>query len=117
MEGDECASLVGSRELTSVIKQEVVGRPMSGKGRDRCALVRTEPDRFPAVAAVFRGKDQLVLSEIKLTIWPAVIGKGARRNPCDTRATICGRPFKSSKTSTNRSKLRTPNERKRNKAF
>src|SRR5215831_15594239 len=74
MEGDECASLVGSRELTSVIKQEIVGRPMSGKGRDRCALVRTEPDRFPAVAAVFRGKDQLVLSEIKITIRPAVIG-------------------------------------------
>jgi K+-sensing histidine kinase KdpD len=33
------------------------------------------------------------------------------------RATICGRPFKSSKTSTNRCKPRTPNERKRNKAF
>src|SRR5260221_7114973 len=74
MEGDECTSPIGSRELTSVIKQEVVGRPMAGKGRDGCALTGTQPNRFAAVATVFRGKDQLVLGEIKITIRPAVIG-------------------------------------------
>src|SRR5260370_23566653 len=74
MEGDECTTLVGSRELTSVIKQEVVGRPMAGKGRDGCTLIGTQPNRFAAIAAVFRRKDQLVLGEIKITIRPAVIG-------------------------------------------
>src|SRR5215831_19114295 len=73
MEGDECTSLIGGRELTSVIKQEVVGRRMAGKGRDECALVGTQPNRFAAVAAVFRGEDKLVLGEIKITIRPAVI--------------------------------------------
>src|SRR5215831_4974122 len=74
MEGDECTSLIGGRELTSVIKQEVVGRPMAGKGRDGCALVGTEPNRFAAVATVFRGKDQPALAQIEVAIRPAVIG-------------------------------------------
>src|SRR5262245_7876892 len=74
MESDECTTLVGSRELTSVIKQQVVGRPMSGEGRDGCTLIGTQPNRFAAIATVFRGKDKLVLGEIKITIRPAVIG-------------------------------------------
>src|SRR5260370_14481893 len=74
MEGDECTYPIRSRELTSVIKQEVVGRPMAGKGRDGCTLIGTQPNRFAAVAAIFRGKDKLVLGEIKITIRPAVIG-------------------------------------------
>src|SRR5215469_2612358 len=74
MEGDECTSLIGSRELTSVIKHEIVGRPMPGKGRDGCALIGTQPNRLAAVAAVFRGEDKLVLGEIKITIRPAVVG-------------------------------------------
>src|SRR5262249_56366862 len=41
VEGDERTALVGSGELTPVIKQEVVGRPMPGKRRDRCSLVGT----------------------------------------------------------------------------
>src|SRR2546429_897236 len=74
MEGDESTSLVGSRELTSVIKQEVVGRPVAGKGRDGCTFIGTQPNRFAAVAAVFWRKDKLLLGEIKITIRPAVIG-------------------------------------------
>src|SRR5258708_22740994 len=74
MEGDECTSLIGSRELTSVIEQEVVGRQMGGKGREGCSLIGTKRNGFAAVAAVFRGKDKFVLGEIKITIRPAVIG-------------------------------------------
>jgi hypothetical protein len=46
---------------------------MPGKGRDGCTLIGTQPNRFAAVATVFRGKDKLVLGEIKITIRPAVI--------------------------------------------
>src|SRR5262249_57557423 len=73
VEGDERTALVGSGELTPVIKQEVVGRPMPGKRRDGCSLVGTRPDRFPAVAAVFRGKHELVLGKIALTLRPALL--------------------------------------------
>src|SRR6266478_3402345 len=70
-------------------------------------------DSFAAQAA-----PRLVLFARRLFSWfGSASRKGARRNPCGARATICGRPFKSSKTSTNRCKLRTPIERKRNKAF
>src|SRR5262245_24736122 len=47
---------------------------MSWEGRDRCFLVGAQPNRFAAVATVFRGKDKLVLPQIKVTIRPAVVG-------------------------------------------
>src|SRR6202022_2275012 len=74
MKGNERASLICSRELTGIIKQEIVGRPMGGKRRDRCALGSTQPDGFPGVPTVFRGKNKLALSEIEITIWPTVVG-------------------------------------------
>src|SRR3984893_5646814 len=74
MEGDECTTLVGRRELTSVVQQEVVGSPMAGEDRDRGALVGTTPDRLSAVAAVLRGKDELLLGQVEVAIRPAVVG-------------------------------------------
>ena len=47
---------------------------MRGKGRDRRSLIGTQPDRFAAVATVFRGQDKLVLAQIEVTIRPAVVG-------------------------------------------
>src|SRR3984893_12690671 len=73
MRGNERASLICSRELTGIIKQEIVRRPMGGKHRDWCALGSTQPDGFPAVPTVFRGKTKLALSEIEITIWPTVV--------------------------------------------
>ena len=58
----------------SAIKQQIVGRPVAGKLRDRCSLISARPDCLAAVATVFRSKDKLVLGEIKVTIRPAVVG-------------------------------------------
>src|SRR5437868_15120191 len=74
MEGDECTSPVRGRELIPIIKQQVIGRPMPWKGRDRRSLFSTCADSFSAVAPVFRGKDKLLLAQIKVTIRPPVIG-------------------------------------------
>src|SRR3954454_19239543 len=59
MERDERAALVGRRKLMSVIKQQVVWRPMTWKRRDRNALVGTQTNFFPAVTAVFWSKHKL----------------------------------------------------------
>src|SRR5882757_8718992 len=61
MEGDECAPLVGRRELLSIINQEVIGRPMPREDRYRGSLVGTQPDRLAAVPAILWSKDEPVL--------------------------------------------------------
>src|ERR1700748_2158517 len=74
MERDKRAAAIGRRELIPAVKQQIIGRPMSGKCRDRGALVGTLSDGFSAIAAVFRGEDQLLLSQIEVAIGPAVVG-------------------------------------------
>ena len=71
---DERAAAVGGRELLSVVDGEVVGRPMAGEHRDRRSLVGARPDRVPAVAAVLRGEDELLLGQAVVAVRPAIVG-------------------------------------------
>src|SRR5215472_14966250 len=73
--GRRSMHLSGRQQGTGVCHKAACRRaPMSWEGRDRCFLVGAQPNRFAAVATVFRGKDKLVLPQIKVTIRPAVVG-------------------------------------------
>src|SRR5262249_38809146 len=73
--GRRSMHLSGRQQGTGVcLKAACRWVPMSWEGRDRCFLVGAQPNRFAAVATVFRGKDKLVLPQIKVTIRPAVVG-------------------------------------------
>jgi hypothetical protein len=74
VERTECAPAIGRRELIPAVKQEVIGRPMTGKRRDRGVLVGAIPDGLSAIAAVFRGKNQFFLGQIEVAIGSAIVG-------------------------------------------
>src|SRR5207253_4784526 len=65
VECDERTLAIAGRELTAVIENEVVGRPVRGEDREGAALLRTRPDGLPAVAAVLRGENQLALGLVE----------------------------------------------------
>jgi hypothetical protein len=90
VERNERTTAIGRRELISAVEQKIIGCPMTGERRDRGVLVGALSDGFSAVAAVFRGKNQLVLGQIEVAIGPAVVGTALTSSSAGSLAPFSG---------------------------
>src|SRR5579862_495926 len=80
MKGNEDTVTVAVWKFFPVIAHHSIRRPMSRKCSRRGQLVCTNPNRFAAVATIFRCQHEFLLRAVVVTLGPAIVTAGLQQH-------------------------------------